>query len=59
MGGGSSGGPWIIRFSPYVAGAANYVNGVMSYGYTSRPNEGYTPYFGSAAQSLYDAVKYK
>ncbi|MBX0330772.1 hypothetical protein K2Z83_24245 [Oscillochloris sp. ZM17-4] len=54
MGGGSSGGPWIIGFQPYASGSMNYVNGVTSYGYTSRPKELFSPYFGAGAYELYN-----
>ncbi|TPV92429.1 MAG: S1 family peptidase [Myxococcales bacterium FL481] len=50
--GGSSGGPWIWRF-----GSNNYVNGVNSYRRSSKPKEMFSPYFGKAAKSLYDALK--
>lgn len=48
MTGGSSGGPYIIN--------SNAINGNVSYGYRNRPNELYSPYFGSAAKSFYDGL---
>lgn len=50
--GGSSGGPWIWRF-----GTGNVVNGVNSYRRKANPKEMFSPYFGNAAKSLYDALK--
>jgi hypothetical protein len=56
--GGSSGGPWITKFSG-ASGSANYLNGHNSYRYTSHPQEMFSPYFGSQAQSLwYTLVNY-
>ena len=55
MTGGSSGGPWIINFSGEV-GAANYLNGNNSYRYSEGPEEMFSPYFGDAAQNLYDEL---
>lgn len=49
--GGSSGGPWIWRF-----GSGNYVNGVNSYRRTKNTKEMFSPYFGNAAKSLFDAL---
>jgi len=49
MTGGSSGGGWIVQ------GA--YLNSVNSYGYVGVNNRMYGPYFGDAAQGLYNAVK--
>lgn len=48
---GSSGGPWLVRYVPYVGG--NYVNGVTSYGYDGR-DVTYSPYFGDGARELYN-----
>ena len=48
MTGGSSGGPYIID--------NDTLNGNVSYGYRNRPNELYSPYFGSAAKSFYDGL---
>jgi V8-like Glu-specific endopeptidase len=53
--GGSSGGPWIRNFS-HVAGAANYLNGNVSYGYGSQPLAMYGPYFDDLSKSLKDAI---
>lgn len=49
MTGGSSGGGWIVQ--------GQYLNSVNSYGYDSLPNRMYGPYFGTAAQNLYNTVK--
>jgi V8-like Glu-specific endopeptidase len=54
MAGGSSGGPWLVNYQPYQAGALNTINGVVSYYAPGRPQQIYTPYFGSAAQQLYE-----
>jgi len=48
---GASGGPWVYQF-----GSNNYINGVFSYRYGNQPNAWYSPYFGSAAQALYNSV---
>jgi V8-like Glu-specific endopeptidase len=56
MTGGSSGGPWILRFSG-KAGGWNFVNGLMSYKYNTAPKASYSPYFGAAAKSLWDYAK--
>lgn len=55
--GGSSGGPWLIKFAPYTAGAVNYVNGVQSHYYSAQPLELFSPYFGDGAAGLYNLVK--
>ncbi|GAA3877443.1 hypothetical protein [Celeribacter arenosi] len=52
--GGSSGGPWILKF-----GTSNYLNGVNSYRRSSKPQEMYSPYFNNNAKSLFDLVKSK
>lgn len=50
--GGTSGGPLIRLLKPGVSGAANYVNGLNSYKYTTtQPLALYSPYFGNAAKS--------
>lgn len=49
MTGGSSGGGWIVQ--------SKYLNSVNSYGYATQPGRMYGPYFGAAAQSLYNGVK--
>lgn len=50
---GSSGGPWIKNFSG-VAGASNYLNGNVSYGYPNKPGEFFSPYFDNLSKSLKD-----
>lgn len=50
--GGSSGGPWIWRF-----GTGNNLNGNNSYRRSTKPKEMFSPYFGNAAKSLFDALK--
>ncbi|HEV3475352.1 MAG TPA: hypothetical protein VG602_08305 [Actinomycetota bacterium] len=45
---GSSGGGWIV--------AGRYLNSVISYGYRSRPNVLYGPYFGAVAAELHTAA---
>ena len=57
MTGGSSGGPWIKDFSG-VAGASNFLNGNVSYGYInpSEPEQMYSPYFGDFSKALRDAL---
>lgn len=52
MTGGSSGGPWIHKFSG-AAGNTNYLNGENSFGRIGYPNEMFSPYFGDAAYSLW------
>lgn len=59
MGGGSSGGPWLRRYAPYAAGWLNFVNGVTSFAYETRSSEPHAAYFGNAAASLYNAMRYK
>jgi V8-like Glu-specific endopeptidase len=54
--GGSSGGPWIVKFQGN-AGASNYINGVNSFRRTSKPKEMFSPYHGSAAYSLWRELK--
>jgi|WetSurMetagenome_2_1015567.scaffolds.fasta_scaffold01293_13 V8-like Glu-specific endopeptidase len=49
--GGSSGGPWIVKYKPAVYGKNNYVNSVTSYIYESEPKQIFGPYF--------DAVTYR
>lgn len=57
---GSSGGPWLVTYDPYISGYRNYVNGVVSYGYAStKPKEFYSPYFGDGAKNLYNWGKGK
>lgn len=52
MTGGSSGGPWIVRYSPDTAGTVNQINGLNSYGYNNQPDAMYSPYFGNEFLSL-------
>jgi hypothetical protein len=54
MGSGSSGGPWMVGYAPFKGGLTNYINGVVSYNYSTRPLEIYSPYFGAEAKALYD-----
>lgn len=54
---GSSGGPWILNFSS-ESGSTNYINGNNSYRY-SRSEEMFSPYFGSAAKTLWDSLTSK
>jgi V8-like Glu-specific endopeptidase len=53
MVGGSSGGAWLIWFD----GWTGYVNGVNSYGIGDDNMEMYSPYFGSAVESLYNYMR--
>lgn len=58
--GGTSGGPWIVNFSGFVAGQNDLINSVFSYRYTG-PNPPanlrlFGPYFGLAAQFLWAAA---
>lgn len=57
MGSGSSGGPWLVAYAPFKGSASNYVNGVISYSYVTKPLEVYGPYFGEEAKQLYDWAK--
>lgn len=58
MTGGSSGGPWVIRFG----GNGGFLNSINSYkpvgknGLFSKPEEIYGPYFDSWTEALWDAV---
>ncbi len=54
MGSGASGGPWLVAYAPFKGGATNYINGLVSYGYSTKPLEVYGPYFGDEAKLLYD-----
>ncbi len=54
--GGTSGGPWILRFVPGSAGARNYANGVNSYIWSNEPYQLYSPYFDSSVKSLKDTA---
>lgn len=55
MTGGSSGGPWVWKFSG-GSGATNYLNGVTSYRRTGYSQELYSPHFDSSSLSLRDLV---
>lgn len=57
MGSGASGGPWLVAYSPFKASSSNYVNGIISYSYATKPLEVYGPYFGNEAKQLYDWSK--
>ncbi|MGH3487917.1 MAG: trypsin-like serine peptidase [Actinopolymorphaceae bacterium] len=52
MTGGSSGGPWFLRFDE--ESGAGVQNSVNSFGYVFLPDVMFGPYFGSAAKALYD-----
>jgi len=56
--GGSSGGPWILKYSDRRAGDVNYFNGLNSYHYVSgRPLEMFGPYIDEAViMGLFQAV---
>ncbi|RNC85867.1 MAG: hypothetical protein ED557_03595 [Balneola sp.] len=47
MGGGSSGGPWIVNSD------WGYVNGLQSYDYDNPDTDEYSPYFGEAAYNIW------
>ena len=56
---GSSGGPRLQKYIPYVSGNLNFVNGITSYAYLDGggnviDSELYSPYFGEQAKTLYD-----
>lgn len=53
MTGGSSGGPWLREFN----GRYGYINGHNDYRYSSYPAYMWSPYYGSAAAGLYNAVR--
>jgi hypothetical protein len=50
--GGSSGGPWIYKFSG-SAGASNYLNGENSFGRVGFPKEMFTPFFDTATRNIH------
>jgi hypothetical protein len=52
MTGGSSGGPWFLRFDE--ESGAGVQNSVNSFGYVFLPDVMFGPYFGSEAKALYD-----
>lgn len=51
MTGGSSGGPWILKF-----GTGNYLNGNNSYRRSNKPNEMFSPHFNSNAKRFKDII---
>lgn len=51
MTGGSSGGPWVMKF-----GTGNYLNGNNSYRRSTKPQEMFSPYFNSNAKTFRDFV---
>lgn len=60
MGGGSSGGPWIVNFQRKTlpskkAPLINMINGINDYSYSTFPNIMFSPYFGDEAIALRDA----
>jgi V8-like Glu-specific endopeptidase len=55
MTGGSSGGPWFLRFSE--ASGTGTQNSVNSFKYNFLPNFMFGPYFGTDAQNLYNAAQ--
>jgi len=52
MTGGCSGGGWLIQVN-----GTWYVNGHNDYGYSNRPGVLFSPYYGSAAQSLFNTAQ--
>lgn len=54
MTGGSSGGPWLGWFD----GWTGWVNGNMSYKIVWDPTRSFSPYYGNAVGSLYNAVRW-
>ena len=50
--GGSSGGPWVLKFA-----TGNYLNGNNSYRRSSKSKEMFSPRFNNNAKSLYDALR--
>lgn len=50
--GGTSGGPWLLNYSPFVSGAVNHANGVNSFIYTSNPSVLYSPHFDTAVNDF-------
>ncbi len=55
MTGGSSGGPWFLDFEE--ATGLGVQNSVNSFGYTFLPGYLFGPYFGTAAQELYERAE--
>jgi V8-like Glu-specific endopeptidase len=56
MTGGSSGGPWIVRFRN-GSKKGNFINGLNSYKYEDRNQTIYGPYFGDQAVKIWDFMK--
>jgi V8-like Glu-specific endopeptidase len=54
MSSGASGGPWLVGYAPFKGGLTNYINGLVSYSYATKPLEVFGPYFGDGAKELYD-----
>jgi hypothetical protein len=52
---GASGGPLIKNFSG-VGGSSNFLNGNVSYLYTNKPGELFSPYFDNLSKTLKDAL---
>lgn len=52
--GGSSGGPYIYKYAPYFSLTRNFVNGVHGFHISGSEEEGYSPYFGEAAENLFN-----
>ncbi|MCP5158115.1 MAG: trypsin-like serine protease [Gammaproteobacteria bacterium] len=50
---GSSGGPWIIDFSPGLV-VSNFANGVVSYSLSDLPDMQFSPYFDDAVKAAKD-----
>ena len=50
---GSSGGPFVMGYRPYYEYQTNFVNGLVSYGYSNQPDVIYSPYFGGALRDLF------
>jgi V8-like Glu-specific endopeptidase len=57
MSSGASGGPWLVGYAPFKGGLTNYINGLVSYSYATKPLEVFGPYFGDGAKELYDWAK--
>lgn len=55
MNGGAAGSPWIRVFSGST-GPVNFLNGNSSYQAAGEPEAMYSPYFGSAAKSLFEKL---
>jgi|WetSurMetagenome_2_1015567.scaffolds.fasta_scaffold01293_12 hypothetical protein len=57
--GGSSGGPWIVKYTPGVGGSTNYANSVTSYIYTAEPKQIFGPYFDSLTYYMWNKYRVK